>query len=265
MPMLRTILVFVLAAIAANAVAQQDSRDAPATAAPAQPGIGERDPRVNISLNVMPWRAVGKLQATNGKTRTSCTATLIGPTTVLTAAHCVFNIRTLRYFQPSSLHFLIGYDHGTYAGHAVGTHLTTSTSYDPRQPLRTLGSDWALLTIDTALGTPDRILSISDDASDPGTAVVIGGYSQDHALVLTADTTCHITGRAKDGTGHYLLRHNCTTPRGVSGAPMLVRDGANWFIVAVAVAAEIGAPQGFAVPLYDFDEQYKAPPRRLQR
>jgi protease YdgD len=29
---------------------------------------------------------------------------------VLTAAHCLFNIRTRQYFPPSSLHFLIGYD-----------------------------------------------------------------------------------------------------------------------------------------------------------
>jgi hypothetical protein len=53
---------------------------------------------VRIDLDAVPWRAVGKLQAASINLRASCTATLVGPSTVVTAAHCVFNRRTQRNF-----------------------------------------------------------------------------------------------------------------------------------------------------------------------
>ena len=66
--------------------------------APLAPGVGAHDPRVRIDLDAVPWRAVGKLQAASINLRASCTATLVGPSTVVTAAHCVFNRRTQRNF-----------------------------------------------------------------------------------------------------------------------------------------------------------------------
>jgi V8-like Glu-specific endopeptidase len=66
-----------------------------------------------------PWRAVRKLQAASLNLRELCTATLVGPSTVMTAARCTLNHRTQRYFPPESLHFLIGYDGHRYAGYAM--------------------------------------------------------------------------------------------------------------------------------------------------
>src|SRR5262245_60878290 len=54
------------------------------------PGIGEGDSRIRADLREEPWRGIGKLQATAGSLRSTCTGALIGPKTVLTAAHCVF-------------------------------------------------------------------------------------------------------------------------------------------------------------------------------
>jgi trypsin len=70
----------------------------------------------------VPWRAVGKLQAATINFRVLCTGTLVGPSTVLTAANCVYNPRT--NLLPGSLHFLIGYSGSLYAGHAVGVKAT---------------------------------------------------------------------------------------------------------------------------------------------
>jgi protease YdgD len=214
-----------------------------------QPGIGSHDPRVRIDPGAAPWRGVGKVQATAGNLRTSCTGALVGPATVLTAAHCVFNPRSRQYFPPSSLHFLIGFESGNYAAHAKIVRIVTGPGFDPGSPQRTPGSDWALLTLDAKLGTPDRILPIRAEPPSVGAAVMVGGYSQDHALLLTADNACRIVGEAGDPGGRKLLRHNCTGTHGVSGAPLLVKDGAGWTVGGIAVIAEVGVANGYAALL----------------
>jgi protease YdgD len=213
------------------------------------PGIGAHDPRQRIDPNTAPWRAIGKVEANSGNLHTSCTGSLVGPTIVLTAAHCVFNPRTGRNYPPESLHFLIGYQSGNYAGHAVARAIVTGPGYDPLQPRRTIGSDWALLTLDKSLGTPDRILAIRPAPAETGAVVTTGGYSQDHPLLLTVDPECRIVGQTKDAAGHMLLRDNCSGTHGASGAPILVQEGGVWRIAAMGVAAEMGVASGVAVVL----------------
>jgi len=211
---------------------------------PALPGIGKTDPRIRVDPGAVPWRAVGKLQATAGNLYESCTGTLIAPRVVLTAAHCLFNLRTGRYFPPSSLHFLVGYDGGAYAGHARGVSFVIGPGYDRSR--NSAGSDWATLTIDTPLGDPDRTLTLSDTPPEVGATVMIGGYSQDHPLTLTADPGCRIVARSADANGRMLLRHDCTATHGASGAPVLVRYGTAWRIGGIDVAARKGEAAGIA-------------------
>jgi protease YdgD len=215
--------------------------------APLLPGLGAHDPRGRLDPGKMPWRAVGKLQVASLNVRQFCTATLIGPSTVLTAAHCAFNQRTLHYYLPGSLHFLIGYDGSGYAGHAVGVKLETGPGFDPSRPSETRGSDWALIWLDTRLGSADRILPIIDQVPEIGSTVMLGGYQQDHPLVLMADTNCQVVGRAADSAGRLLLRHNCTGTSGVSGAPLLIETNGKWYTAGVDVAAEPGIASGIAV------------------
>jgi protease YdgD len=223
--------------------------------APLRPGIGAHDPRVRVDPDIMPWRAVGKLRGISGGLVVNCTGTLVGPALVLTAAHCVVNPKTRRYFPPRALHFLLAYDSGTFAGHAVATRLTVSAAYDPAAAGTTLGSDWALLTLDEPLGTPDRVLAIEPIPPAPGTPVAIGGYSQDHARLLLADETCRVVDFAVDRRGYRLLRHNCTGTNGTSGAPLLLQEHGAWRVGAVQVAAKRGAAGGIAVLLDEVREK----------
>jgi Trypsin len=164
-----------------------------------------------------PVRAVGKLQVPSVSFYQSCTATLVAPSRVLTASHCVYNTRTQRYHLPGSLHFLIGYDGSRYAGHALAIRFETGEGYDPTRPKETIGSDWALITLDTRLGSPDRILPMIHEVPEIGSTIMLGGYQQDHPLVLMADIDCRIVGRVTDFAGRLLVRHNCTGT-GVSAA-----------------------------------------------
>ena len=226
--------------------------------APLLPGVGAHDPRVRVDLDAVPWRAVGKLQATSINLRALCTATLVGPSTVVTAAHCVFNRRTQRNFLPGSLHFLIGYNGSRYAGHAVGVSVKIGAGYDPLRPKETIGSDWALVSLDKSLGSEDRVLPIVSDLPEDGANVMLGGYQQDHPLILMADIRCRIDGRFADPSGRLLLRHNCAGTQGVSGAPLLIDRGGRWQVAAIDVAGETGSAHGFAVVL---DEAIKSSER----
>jgi protease YdgD len=68
-----------------------------------------------VDVFAYPWSAIGKL---NNSVGGSCTCTAVKQDLVLTAAHCIFNRRTGRFLQPSSLHLLFGYRRGEYAMHA---------------------------------------------------------------------------------------------------------------------------------------------------
>jgi protease YdgD len=141
-------------------------------------GLGAHDPRGRLDPDKIPWCAVGKLQIASVSFHQSCTATLVGPATVLAAAHCAFNPRTQRYHLPGSLHFLFGYDGSRYAGHAIGIKIETGPGYDPSRPRETIGSDWVLISLDTPLGSSDRVLPMIGELPETGSTIMLCGYQQ---------------------------------------------------------------------------------------
>jgi protease YdgD len=232
-------LALLLASHIAPAAAQKIER-------PVLPGIGGYDNRTPVQAGDPPWRALGRLQANAGNLHMSCTAALVGPRLLLTAAHCLYNPRTQAYFRAVDLHFLLGYSRGAYVAHALGTRVTIGTGYDPKRNTISLGSDWALVAIDQPLGTPDRVLRLVDQPLQAGRGAMVGGYSQDFVELITADSSCRITRLDTDAGGHRFMRHDCATTFGDSGAPLLVRDGNVWRIAGIANRAGQGEVGGVA-------------------
>ncbi len=212
---------------------------------PALPGIGAADPRRPVDHAAEPWRALGRVQTEAGG---RCTGVLVGPRTVLTAAHCLVAPRTGRLVRPGAVHFLLGYHLGGWAAHARAAAYRIGEGYDPAAR-RPAGADWAVLTLERTVGAPDRVLPLLREAPAPRMPLALAGYQQDRPEALLADTACRVLGLGRDAAGLPLLLHDCAGTRGASGAPLLARDAeGRWAVAGIASAAAAALALGAAVP-----------------
>ncbi len=202
------------------------------------PGIGSEDHRLPVDRTDWPWAAIGRL---NRETGGHCTATLIAPDRVLTAAHCVFNPRTGQALPPSALHFLAGFRRGDFAAHATGRAIVTEAVVPATGPaaLAAIASDWALVSITPPLPIrpiPVRTLALS--GPEAGDALLRAGYSQDRAQMLSVHDGCRIRGRLAEGR---VLLTDCDATRGDSGSPLLLRgEGGEISVIGVTSAVADG-------------------------
>ena len=204
------------------------------------------DHHATVDADTYPWSSVGKLYNSIGG---ACTAALIAPDKVLTAAHCLYAFRTGRFLRAEAIHFLLGYARGDYRIHARVAAFGIGPGYDPKDEARTAGADWAVLTLAEPLPPAVRPIALAPALPAPGSAIEIGGFAQDRAYLMTADQHCRFVGVLPGGK---LLRHDCVIEHGDSGAPLLVRgDGGTpqTFGVAVGFATLAGRQIGIAAPV----------------
>jgi protease YdgD len=228
---------------ATEASAQDTRRPAPSASLP---GIGSADPRQEVSVRQAPWRSVGRVQTELGG---RCTGVLVAMNRVLTAAHCLLSPRNPGQFvQPSSVHFLLGYDRGESNGMSRVAAFTVGPGYQPGG--QAVGADWALLALVNPIGSPERVLPLLREVPPPRTQVMLGGYQQDRPEVLMADTACRLLGQFRDPSGRSVLAHDCAGTRGASGSPLLARspDGSRWGVIGVLSAVNPDFTLGYAVP-----------------
>jgi protease YdgD len=190
-----------------------------------------RNRREAVDITAYPWVSIGKIAISTISARTSCTGSVIGPTEVLTAAHCLYNERTSRFVSADAIHFLLGYDRGQYRAHRTGTRYVTSPKYDPAQQVETAGDDWAVVYVDKPFAPGTTPLRLAADRPLLGAPVLTGGYPSEKAHMMTADKHCRVEAVSADGK---LITSNCIIHHGDSGGPLVSADqGAEGLIVGV--------------------------------
>lgn len=226
------------------------------------PGIVGEDNRVPVPSNAWPWAAIGRLNRGSAY----CTATLIAADTVLTAAHCLYDLRRGADVKAHELHFLAGYRKGEYLAHGMGRSVETgseaaraarlpreSQAVESRAVLAAVARDWAIVRLQQPLtvrpipvASPAGTEAVTDTGPVADALLVRAGYSQDRPHMLSVHEGCRVLHRFAD---FPVLLTDCDATRGDSGSPLLQRNGEQVFVAGVvsAIVTDGAHPGSLAV------------------
>jgi protease YdgD len=186
--------------------------------------FGEDD-RIAVDTTQSPWMMIGFLDLDE----TSCTGVLIGPATVLTAAHCIASGGVI---ETPPVEFLAGYDQGRSAARSatIGYHVPGGWLAGEQE-----GTDFAFVYLAQPIG--DQVgwmdvtglseAELSAYAAGTGPDILQAGYSYDQQGVLTGNLSCPFVMLGPDST----LIHECDTLQGDSGSPLFVQGADGRFRV----------------------------------
>ena len=208
----------------------------------AQPAEGAPLRRLLTADDLSGWEAVGRI---NVQGAGYCTGTLVAPTIVLTAAHCVYHPVSGRQVTTDRIHFVAGWRNGEFIAHRRVTDLDIPQGYiHDKAPSRTrISNDLAVLTLDDPIDQAD-VLPMSVATGPARTApVAVVSYGKGRAQVPSLQDPCHFLGR-----GDGILLVSCAAVPGTSGAPILQRTDGGWSVIGV-ISASSGR-QTYGVDLF---------------
>lgn len=199
------------------------------------------DNRLAVPATQNPYPFVGKLLTSAA----SCTATLVGESTIVTNAHCVISkgsdSRTFRFvvYTPAA-----SYDSVLASNARV---LKIGTMFPAMSPEK----DWAILQLDLPLGAQVGFARVRDDRSVGPVALVSFASDFQFGLNPGFESCTLVTPKQFDFFG----AHNCDTFQGASGAPLMRREGTTVYLVGMNAAGVTHAKNdvfNISVPTFQF-------------
>ena len=166
------------------------------------------------------WDAVGRLDLGD---RGFCTATLIAPAVVLTAAHCLYDKDTGLLADTATMQFRAGWRNGRAVAYRRIKRALAHPGYvyGGKPEFRRVAFDLAVLELDQ----PIRLATVEPFETDPrpmkGDEVGVVSYAQDRSEVPSLQEQCRVVERRES-----VLFLSCNVDFGSSGAPVFAfRDG----------------------------------------
>ena len=207
-----TIAVFALAVLAGPAGAQQATTGLRAMEA-------ENDALV--------WQAVGRLDAGSVG---FCTATLIAPELVLTAAHCVYDPQTKALLAPRDITFNAGLRKGRVAARRGIVQIEAHPKYDPTSAItpENIRHDVALLRLENPIPTSELDPFVLHDATVSSGPVSIVSYGRNRETLPSRQDVCQVEATRED-----IMFMDCSVTFGSSGAPVFSHRNGRGQIVSV--------------------------------
>lgn len=187
----------------------------------------------------LPLAAVGRVLVRPEAPDRGCTGVLVGPSTVVTARHCVFD-GAGGTAAPADVRFVAGLTDGRPAAEGRVAAIYTVPAPAGAGPLERLESDLARLTLSAPLAGITPVDVTRSFAADQTFA--IAGYP--YAAPLSPRTqTCRLVDDLRP-----LLALDCAVGGGWSGAPVLLQRNGGWSVTAIVVA-RTGDPAARSIAL----------------